>query len=32
MLMNSKTIQSEMMKNDIQGLDDESNKINVTWM
>ena len=29
MLMNSKTIHSEMMKNDIPGFDDESNKINL---
>ena len=32
MLMNSKTIQSEMMKNDTSGFDDDTNNINGTWM
>ena len=31
MLMNSKTIHPEMMKNDTSGFD-KSNKINGTWM
>ena len=32
MLMNSKTIHSEMMKTDTPGFDDESNKKNGTWI